>query len=146
MPRAIVNRFDSAAGEVEWVAAAGRRRTHIGPGVRYSLALMGDVQALAKGEPQVIDVRALAPGREVEALLASGVRWYMAVPMIAGGELIGAISFGGESAQFGTEEIAIAREVAAQLGIATRQTRLLERVTSHAAELESRVRERTAEL
>jgi len=31
VPRAIVNRFDLAAGEVEWVAAAGRRRTHVGP-------------------------------------------------------------------------------------------------------------------
>jgi signal transduction histidine kinase len=146
MPRAIVNRFDLAAGEVEWVAAAGRRRTHIGPGVRYSLALMGDVQALAKGEAQVIDVRALAPGREVDALLASGVRWYMAVPMIAGGELIGALSFGGERAKFDTEQVNIAQEVATQLAIATVQTRLLERVRGQAAELEAKVRERTAEL
>jgi signal transduction histidine kinase len=146
MPRAIVNRFDLAAGEVEWVAAAGRRRTHIGPGVRYSLALMGDVQALAKGEAQVIDVRALAPGREVEALLASGIRWYMAVPMIAGGELIGALSFGGERAKFDTEQVNIAQEVATQLAIATVQTRLLERVRGQTAELEAKVRERTAEL
>lgn len=146
VPRAIVNRFDLASGSVEWVAAAGRRRTHVGPGVRYSLALMGDLDALGRGEPQVIDVHALPPGPEVEALLGSGVRWYMAVPMIAGGELTGAISFGGDSARFGTEQVAIAREVAAQLAIATRQTQLLERVRSHAAELESRVRERTAEL
>ena len=146
IPRAIVNRFDLAAGEVEWVAAAGRRRTHVGPGVRYSLALMGDVQALARGVPQLVDVRALAPGREVEALLASGVRWYMAVPMIAGGELIGALSFGGESAEFDPEQINIAQEVATQLAIATVQTRLLERVRGQAAELEVKVRERTAEL
>ena len=146
VPRAIVNRFDLASGSVEWVAAAGRRRTHVGPGVRYSLALMGDVQALREGEPQLIDVHALPRGAEVEALLASGVRWYMAVPMIAGGELIGAISFGGESREFRPEQIAIAREVAAQLAIATAQTRLLERVKAHAAELEAKVRERTAEL
>jgi len=146
VPRAIVNKFDLAAGQVEWIAAAGRRRTHVGPGVRYSLALMGDVSALHKGEPQFIDVQQLAPGLEADALLASGVRWYMAMPMIAGGELIGALSFGGESREFSAEQLNIAREVATQLAIATTQTRLLERVRAHAAELESKVRSRTAEL
>ena len=146
VPRAIVNKFDLVAGQVEWVAAAGRRRTHIGPGVRYSLALMGDVPALRRGEPQLIDVHALAPGPEADALLASGVRWYLAVPMIAGGELIGALSFGAESAQFGIEQVNIAQEVATQLAIATTQTRLLERVKGQAAELDAKVRERTAEL
>jgi signal transduction histidine kinase len=146
VPRAIVNRFDHAAGEVEWVAAAGRRRTHAGPGVRYPLALMGDLGALGRGEAQTIDVHALPAGPHREALLASGVRWYVAAPMVAGGELIGAISFGGEQADFPREQVNIAREVATQLAIATMQTRLLERVKAHAAELESRVLERTAEL
>src|SRR5438128_1094011 len=140
VPRAIVNRFDLASGSVEWVAAAGRRRTHVGPGVRYSLALMGDVQALRKGEPQLIDVHALPPGPEVDALLASGVRWYMAMPMIAGGELIGAISFGGERRDFRAEQLNIAREVAAQLAIATAQMRLLERVRAQAGGLAERFR------
>ena len=140
VPRAIVNRFDLASGTVEWVAAAGRRRTHVGPGVRYSIALMGDVQALRKGEPQLIDVNALPPGPEVEALLASGVRWYMAVPMISGGELIGALSFGGESRDFRTEQLNIAREVAMQLAIATAQMRLLERVKAQAGGLAERFR------
>ena len=146
VPRAIVNKFDLAAGQVEWIAAAGRRRTHVGPGVRYSLALMGDVPALHRGEPQLIDVQRLPSGRETQALLASGVRWYMAVPMIAGGELIGALSFGGEEREFSAEQVNIAREVATQLAIATVQTRLLERVRAHAAELESKVRSRTAAL
>ena len=146
VPRAIVNRIDVAAAQVEWVAAAGRRRTHVGPGVRYSVALMGDVAALARGEPQLIDVNALPPGPEREALLASGVRWYMAVPMIAGGELLGALSFGGETSAFRREQIDTAKEVAAQLAIATYQTRLLARVKAHAAELEAKVAERTAEL
>ena len=146
VPRAIVNRFDLGAGEVEWIAAAGRRRSHVGPGVRYPLALMGDVEALRRGEAQLIDVGALPAGRDVDALLASGVRWYMAVPMIAGGELIGAISFGAETRRFEPEQLNIAREVAAQLAIATVQTHLLERVKSHAAELEKRVAERTAAL
>lgn len=146
VPRAIVNRFDLSSGTVEWVAAAGRRRSHVGPGVRYSLALMGDLDALRRGEVQRINTRALQAGPDVDALLASGVRWYLVVPMIAGGELIGAISFGGDSEHFSDEQTAIAREVAAQLAIATTQTHLLERVRAHAAELDSKVRSRTAEL
>jgi signal transduction histidine kinase len=144
--RAIVNIFDLAKGEVEWLAAAGRHRTHVGPGVRYSLRLMGDVEALKRGDPQIIDTRKLPPGPEVDALLASGVELYMAVPMIAGGELIGAISFGGPPGPFPREQVAIAMEVATQLAIAIMQARLHERVSRQAQELEIRVRERTREI
>jgi signal transduction histidine kinase len=146
VPRAIVNIFDLAAQEVEWLAAAGRRRVHLGPGVRYSMRLMGDVEALRRGEPQVIDTHALPPGPEVEALLASGVHMYMVVPMIAGGELIGALSFGGAPGPFPDEQISIAREAAAQLAIVMTQARLHERVKRQAEELELRVCERTQEL
>jgi len=146
VPRAIVNRFDLVAGEVEWVAAAGRRRTHVGPGVRFSIGLMGDIEALRRGENQLVDVNALPVGPESAALLASDVRYYMVVPMIAGSVLLGALSFGGPSAAFPREHLAIVREVAAQLAIALSQARLLARVKEHAAELESRVQERTAEL
>jgi signal transduction histidine kinase len=146
VPRAIVNRFDLAAGEVEWVAAAGRRRVHSGPGVRYSIRLMGDVEALRRGETQMVDVEALPAGPETSALLASGVRVYMVVPMLAGGELLGALSFGGAARQFPQEQVNIVREVAAQLAIAISQANLLARVKEHAAQLESRVRARTAEL
>lgn len=146
VPRAIVNIFDLKAGTVEWLAAAGRHRTHVGPGVRYSIQLMGDVEALKRGETQVIDTHALPPGPETDALLASGVHAYMVVPMIAGGELSGALSFGGEQAMFPPEQVDIAREAAAQLAIALAQARLLERVTRQAEELDLRVRERTSEL
>ena len=49
-------------------------------------------------------------------------------------------------AHFPKEQINIVREVAAQLAIAITQANLLSRVKDHAAELESRVRARTAEL
>ena len=146
VPRAIVNRFDLAAGEVEWIAAAGRRRTHVGPGVRYSIRLMGDVAALARGEPQRVDVRALPASPEKDALLASDVAVYMVVPMRAGGELLGALSFGAPSDAFTPEQLRIAEEVATQLAIAMFQARLLARLRDHAAELEATVRKRTAAL
>src|SRR5579862_7456315 len=142
VPRAIVNLFDLAKGEVEWLAAAGRRRVHVGPGVRYSIQLMGDVEALRRGELQSIDVHALPPSPEVAALLASGVHAYVVVPMIAEGELIGALSFGGASAPLSTEQLAIAREAASQFAIALAQARLHERIKRQAQELEIQVTER----
>jgi PAS domain S-box-containing protein len=146
VPRAIVNVFDLQAGQAEWLAAAGRRRIRVGPGVRYPMALMGDIEALRRGEQQVIDVDALPPSPEAEALLASGVHIYMVMPMIAGGELIGALSFGGERADFPADQVGIAREVATQLAIALAQARLHERVQRQAEELEQRVQERTLAL
>ncbi len=146
VPRAIVNLFDSEAGEVEWLAAVGRHRMHSGPGVRYPIEFAGNLDALRRGEPQVIDVRALPPSPEREALLASGVLVYMVVPMIVGDQVIGSVSFGGEQADFPDEQVSIAREVATQLAIAIVQARLLEQVKRQAVELEARVEERTREL
>jgi len=144
--RAIVNHIDLAAGAAEWIAAAGPRRVHVGSGVRYSIRLMGDVEALRRGETQLVEVSALPQDEHTAALLSSGVPFYMVVPMIAGGELLGALSFGGRANNFPQEQLNIVREVAAQLAIAIAQARLLESVKSHAAELESKVRDRTAEL
>jgi PAS domain S-box-containing protein len=146
VPRAIVSLFDLAKGEAEWLAAAGRRRVRVGPGVRFPLALMGDVEALRRGELQVIDTAALPRTPDAEALLGSGVNTYMVVPMIAGGELIGAVSFGGATAEFPPEQVSIAREAATQLAIALEQARLRERVKRHTDELEQRVHGRTLEL
>jgi PAS domain S-box-containing protein len=128
VPRVIVNLFDLAAGEAEWLAAAGRRRIHVTPGVRFPLALMGDVDGLRRGEPQMIDVDALPYGPEVAALLASGVHVYMVVPMIARGELIGGLSFGGARGQlpFPAEQLSIAHEVAAQMALAIADARLVD--------------------
>jgi signal transduction histidine kinase/CheY-like chemotaxis protein len=144
--RVIVNLFDLEGGKVEWLAAVGRRRVHVGPGVRFPLALMGNVDALRRGEPQVIDVDALPSSPDAEALLKSGVHVYMVVPMISRGELIGGLSFGGSSREFPPDQITIAEEVARQMAIAIDHSRLLERVTRYSGELEERVRERTLEL
>jgi signal transduction histidine kinase/ActR/RegA family two-component response regulator len=136
VPRAIVNLFDWATGEVEWLAAVGRHRIRRGPGVRYPVRFAGDLDALRRGEPQIIDVRSLPSSPEAEALLSSGVDVYMVVPMIAAGELIGSVSFGGDQAHFPEEQVSIAREVATQLAIALGQARLVEKLKSSYAELQ----------
>jgi signal transduction histidine kinase len=146
VPRAIVNLFDWETGEVEWLAAVGRQRMHLGPGVRYPISLAGDVEALRRGEPQVIDVRTLPPSPHADALLASGVLAYMVMPMIVGDQLIGSLSFGGEVGEFAPEQVGIAREAATQLAIAIVQARLLDQVKRQTVELERRVEERTREL
>jgi signal transduction histidine kinase len=146
VPRVVVNQFHLERGEVEWIAAAGRQRVHVGPGVTYSISLMGDVEALRRGEPQRVDVPALPDGPEKAALLASDVRVYMVVPMRAGGELFGALSFGAATARFTDEQQRVAGEVATQLAIAMHQARLLERLRGHARELEEQVRARTEAL
>ena len=144
--RVVVNLFDLPGGEVEWLAAAGRRRVHVRPGVRFPLRFMGDVERLRRGESQLVDTTLLPHDQHVEALLASGVHTYMVVPMIVGGELIGAVSFGGAPGDFSTEQVSIAQEVATQLAIALEQARLHERAKRQAEELEIRVAERTLEL
>jgi signal transduction histidine kinase len=146
VPRAIVNLFDLAAGEVEWLAAVGRRRMRLGPAIRYPLRFAGDLEALRRGEPQVIEVDSLPPGPDADALRASGVQVYIVVPMLAGGELIGSVSIGREHGPFPAELVSIAQEVATQLAIAITQARLHEQVRGQALELERRVEERTGEL
>jgi signal transduction histidine kinase/ActR/RegA family two-component response regulator len=136
VPRAIVNIFDLQAGEVQWLAAVGRQRVHRGPPVRYPLQFAGDLDALRRGEAQVVDVRTLPTGPEAQALLASGVHTYMVVPMIAAGELIGSVSFGGDQEHFPEEQVGIARDVANQLAIALGHARLVERLKLSYADLE----------
>jgi light-regulated signal transduction histidine kinase (bacteriophytochrome) len=56
------------------------------------------------------------------------------------------VSFGGATADFTEEQVGIAQEVAAQMGIAISQARLHEQVERQAAELEQRVEDRTRAL
>jgi light-regulated signal transduction histidine kinase (bacteriophytochrome) len=70
----------------------------------------------------------------------------MVVPMIAGGELLGALSVGGPEPSFPAEQLNVAREIATQLSIAISQARLYQKIKHQAEELEARVRERTAQL
>lgn len=146
VPRAIVNLFDLAGGEVEWLAAVGRRRMRLGPGIRYPIRFAGDIEALRRGEAQVIDVDALPTDADSAALRASGVRTYVVVPMLSGGELLGSLSIGSERGPFPDELMRIAQEVATQLAIALTQARLREQIRQQALQLEKRVDERTQEL
>ena len=85
-----MNLFDYDTGEAVWLAAAGRRRVRVGAGVRFPLALMGDLDGLRRGEAQTIDVRALPPSSRRQRAprgRRAGLPW--SCPMISDGELIG---------------------------------------------------------
>ena len=126
LPRVAVGVLDAHKPEIEWVAVAGRRRTQVIAARHYTADLMGDLVALRRGERQVIDVGTLTPSAEKEAMQASGIRWYIVIPLCIGDELIGGLTFGGPSQHFSSDQQEIATEVAAQIAIAVAQAHLRE--------------------
>ncbi len=76
-----------------------------------------------------------------------GIRGYLAVPLIAEGELIGSLNIYRQSpGSPRAEDLVVARELADSVAIAIRQSRLFEQVQHYSRELEQRVAERTEEL
>jgi GAF domain-containing protein len=117
--RSVVTRFDLAAGQGEWLAVDADTPTTIGAGVRFPVTMMGDVQALQRGEAQRVDVAALGDLPQARVLRAEGIQAFVVVPLLAGGALIGSLNFGGRSAeQFTSDHLELAREVAARLSAA----------------------------
>jgi signal transduction histidine kinase len=84
----------------------------------------------------------------IEAILQSeGLKTITSLPLISQDNLIGTLDLGINWDETLTpEHIEIAREVADQMAVAIQQAILHEEIRSHAAKLEERVRERTAEL
>jgi PAS domain S-box-containing protein len=108
-----------------------------------------DLAALRTGDIQMIgDASTMLPvGPGVRLLQQEGFRALLRVPLIAKGELLGALNLAADSTDAFTPEYNdIAREIAAQVAIAIQNAQLYDRTQRHAAELEQRVRERTAEL
>lgn len=144
---AVVATYDLQAGTGRRLAVAGRGETALAVGGTFPLSMMGDLDALRRGEAQLVDATSLSGLEAARVLLAEGVHRYLVVPLLAGGELIGSLNFSGDWPDGPpADRVQIAREVAAQLATALAQAQLREAVKRHAAELEARVRERTAEL
>jgi PAS domain S-box-containing protein len=122
-------------------------------GTRVSIEAYGDLsdritEQLQRGETYLLDAQSIPdPPPAIRELRTAGRRYYFIVPLLSHGELLGALSLGTDRlSDLTTEHLEIAREVADGLAIAVRQARLHEQVGQHAAELEQRVAERTAEL
>jgi PAS domain S-box-containing protein len=122
-------------------------------GARLPIEPYGDLshliaEKLQRGETYLLDVLNLPnPPPPIRELQTKGRRYYFIVPLLAHDELMGSLSLGTDClSELTTEHLEIAREVADGLAIAVQQARLYEQVGQHAAELERRVAERTAEL
>ncbi|HEX5082877.1 MAG TPA: ATP-binding protein [Blastocatellia bacterium] len=105
-------------------------------------------EQLQRGETYMLDAQRVPdPPPAIRALRTMGRRYCFIVPLLAHGELLGSLSLGTDRlSDLTAEHLEIAREVADGLAIAVRQSRLHAQVEQHAAELEQRVAERTAEL
>ena len=149
--RASVALFDVETGQAEVLTVdCSGETTHLGEGARFSLDVYGEaIETLRQGKAlSVEDVRSLSlPSPLAQALHADGVRSQISVPLVAHGELMGTLNLGSDRlGPFAPADVAIAHEVADELAIGIQQARLYEQVQQHAAELEQRVAERTAEL
>lgn len=83
----------------------------------------------------------------VQAFQAEELSCFVGFPLIAKGELIGALNLWGISiTSLSAEQMAIAQEVATQLAIALQQYRLQQQLLNYTSELEQHVAERTAKL
>ncbi|MEE9618501.1 MAG: GAF domain-containing protein, partial [Anaerolineae bacterium] len=84
----------------------------------------------------------------LEYSAAFHIRAFLAVPLVARGEVTGFVVLDDTRAPrvFQPEEVQLVQSVATQAAISIENARLYERVKGHVAHLEERVRERTAEL
>jgi PAS domain S-box-containing protein len=105
-------------------------------------------ETLQRGETYLLDALNVSdPAPAIRELQTTGRRYYFIVPLLVHGELIGSLSLGTDcESDLTAEHLEIARGVADGLAIAVQQARLHEQIGQHAAELEQRVAERTAEL
>lgn len=151
--RAGVVVFDFETHEAIQLAIRVGDATRVGTGARIPLELSGSAEDLRRGKVHVVeDILSFpstarlssksGPGRcsqlpsVIQALHSEGMRSYISAPIIAHGELIGALNLGADSPGFfDPEHIAIAREVADSLATAIQQARLHEQAARHADEL-----------
>ncbi len=148
--RASLMTIDMLSGEAVLAAVHADTRTRVHPGLRFPLEEIFEVNPyLREGKTHVVEdidtVGRIHPLQKV--LKREGLRSYIAVPLMVEGELVGSLNlWSDKAAAFTAEHIEVAREVADEMAVAIRQGRLVQQIERHAAGLEQRVAERTAEL
>jgi PAS domain S-box-containing protein len=142
--------FDFVKNDVEVLAVNRREDSAYDPGNHFTLEEYGarDLEVLRQGADLFVP---RADPANLPSLLAKlyeqGMRSYVRIPLLAEGELIGALNLPCDSeGAYTNEQVVIARTVADQLAIGLRQSTLRGQVAQQAANLEKRVAERTAQL
>ncbi|MFZ0547346.1 MAG: response regulator [Candidatus Promineifilaceae bacterium] len=144
-----VSTYDLERSDGVFLAVKTAVPSYLDTGTQISLDSFRLSNSLKAGEIQVVEgIDRRSDLTAVEAILQSeGLTVYTNLPLIAEGKLIGSLDLGtNRDEQLTPEDIEIAREVADQVAVAIYQALLHEQVQDHAAKLEERVRERTAEL
>ncbi len=147
--QASVLAFDREAGEAVLLGVHSDVETHLEKGWRMPLDEGWPLDKLAGGEMSLIDdVSDLAlPPSLVEALHDEGLHAFVSVPLLAQGELLGALNLGLEDpGSLTSEHREILRQMADQVAIGLRQAQLNEEVQRYAERLEQMVARRTAAL
>ena len=136
--RASVVLFDWEADQAVVLAVHSHGETRLGAGVRMSLEEFGVTDDLRQGEHHLVnDLTSLSerPAAD-EQLLAEGVRSYLSMPLMAQGELMGALNLGaGVPHAFSPEHVQVVLQVADQLAVAIWQAHLHHQIQRHAREL-----------
>lgn len=148
-PRAAVCTLDPAGSTVSMLALRRDRRTEIPDGWQDPLPFDGRLRSFRPGEVRlVLDVDACSPPCPLQgAVDCQGIRACVQAPLFAQEKLIGLLNLGLNSPEpLSDDQLTLIREVAVQLAIGIRQSELYARVQRHAALLEERVAERTAQL
>jgi PAS domain S-box-containing protein len=113
--------------------------------LEYGAAVCGCVAREEK--PIVVEYIFETPDVRTELVKSYGVQAYACHPLIAQGRLAGTLSFGTKTrSRFSSEDLALMKTVTNQVAVGMERMRLLEQLRNSRDELETRVRERTAEL
>jgi PAS domain S-box-containing protein len=135
--------FDLPAQEIILLALQLDTERTVDLPPRFPLQGGLEFEALRRGEILVEEDAAAVvdPAPGIQALKAAGYNSFVALPLIARGELIGALGLIGEGAGiFSTEHIDISREMADQLAVALHQARLRDALEAERQRLETLVR------
>ncbi len=147
--RASIGIFDFERKEANIFAADVHGESIVQVGKTLSDEAYGDLKILQQHKMDVVeDVNENpSPSPIAELLMAEGIRSYINVPLLAGKELIGALNIGWKNSRtFSSEEMEIAREATIQIAIAMEQARMRKELERYTADLEDKVRKRTAQL
>lgn len=138
--RANVTVFDFESQEASVLAVYPEDGSRFLPGTRLPLEGIAEIEALRLGNALVAEDLTTypQPPPAIQALLAAGVRSYVAAPLISQGDLIGVVTIIPEGLP--SQEIAdLASEVANQIAMALYQARLRTALESERKRLETLV-------
>jgi signal transduction histidine kinase len=117
--------FDTASGQVTWLAVDAAAQTCVVPGLQAPLADYPVVPAVPGNEQIVTDLTAQAPRLPIEELmLAAGMRTYTSLPLVTGEQVIGVLNLWQDvPGGIAPELIEMARQVADSLAVAIQNDR-----------------------